>query len=214
MPVGQHDDHHKGGVLGDERGDADGSQRSDPPRHTRREAQRGPQPQPEPQRRAKCGDHEGGDACRGAHREHQFGRQGQAGEAATVPGGERDEDKVSADHHDAGHDRGQRRGGEPAVRLQDAVEDHGQAVEQDLRGEHHQHVRTDGDHGRLRAVRHTAEQQRGKRVRGERDYQAGGGQQDDRPGQQRRGDLGYLGVGAEAGTAGHGTPLGRSCLGC
>ena len=109
VPVGQHDDHHQGGVLGDERGDADGGQRPDPPRHARRKPQGGPQPQPQPQRRAKCGEHEGGDACRGAHREHQFGRQGQAGEAATVPGGQRDEGKVGADHHHAGHDGGQRR---------------------------------------------------------------------------------------------------------
>ena len=44
------------------------------------------------------------------------------------------------------------------VRLQDAVQHHGQAVEQDLRREHHQHPRAEGDHGGPRAAGRPAEQ--------------------------------------------------------
>ena len=35
--------------------------------------------------------------------------------------------------------------GEPAVRLEDAVQHHGQPVQQDLRGEHHEHAGSDRD---------------------------------------------------------------------
>jgi hypothetical protein len=107
---------------------------------------------------------------------------------AVPPGAE---PEVRADDDQAGQHRRQRGRGEPAVRLQDAVQHHGQAVEQDLRREHDQHPGAHGDHGGARApgARRAAPRRaaaRRSRPGADRD------EQQHRPGQQRGGDLPHL----------------------
>ena len=117
-----------------------------------------------------------------------------------VPLAEGDEREVGGDDHHAGQDRRQGGGGEPPVRLQDPVQHHGQPVEQDLRGEHHQHPGADRHDGRVRAAGCAREEQRGQRARGHRDDHADRGEQQDRPGQRRGRDLAGLGLAAGPGS--------------
>src|SRR6266699_3191907 len=79
-----------------------------------------------------------------------------------------------------------------AVNLQDAVEHHGQAVEQDLRREHHQHPRAERDHAGPRTARRPAEQQRHQRSREDRDHHADRDKQQHGPADQRGGGLPHL----------------------
>jgi hypothetical protein len=108
--------------------------------------------------------------------------------AEHVGAADRPESGVGADHDQRRQQRRERRGAEPAVGLQDPVEDDREPVQQYLRGEDDQHPGADAGHHRARAAGGVRQQQGHDRVRGERQHRADRHQQQHRPGQQRRRD--------------------------
>ncbi len=189
MPVGQPGHHHRRGVLGNQGGDPDRGQVPRPAGHARREPERRAHPEPQPERGHQRGQHQRGDAHRGPDRQRELGGCRQAGEVGGVRAAERHKRDVGGDDHDAGQHGRERGAGELPVRLQDAVEHHGQAVQQDLRGEHLEHAGSDRDGLRPGAALQMRDEQRGHGLGHQAEDHAGRDQQHDRPGQQRGRDL-------------------------
>ena len=111
--------------------------------------------------------------------------------ASEVPLVQRHEGEIAGNEHQAGDPRADGRRGEPAVGLQQPVENDREPVQQGLGSEHHAASRGDGDHVGVDAVRVRVAgvQQRGDRPGGRHDDQAQRHHDDNGPGQQRRGDL-------------------------
>ena len=89
-------------------------------------------------------DDQRGDAQGGAHRQDELGGHRQPGQREVPVHGR--EGEVRGDDHEAGDGGPQGRRGEPAVRLQQPVEDDRQPGQQDLGREHHEHAAGDRDH--------------------------------------------------------------------
>ena len=132
----QRDQHQH--LLGEQSGQPGRRQPAHPPGHAGVEAQRRPQPDPGPpgrdEQRQAQDDHPG----RRPEGEQQLGvavRQPGRRARSGRPVGDRREQQVDADDHQAGHQRRQRRPDEPPVRLQDAGQHDPDAVQHDLRRE-------------------------------------------------------------------------------
>ena len=190
--VGQHDHHRHRGVLRDQRGDAGGGQRADPHADPGREAQPWPQPQTQPGGGDQWGEDQGRHPGGGPGGQHDPGQRGHRPGQVLVAAPGHAEPEVGANDDQAGQHRRQRGRDELAVRLQDAVEHYGQAVEQDLRREYHQHPRGERHHVRPRAPGRPAEQQRHQRPRDDRDHHADRDKQQHGPAEQRGGGLPHL----------------------
>jgi len=187
--VGQDQGHYGGQVIEHELDDPDDRQAGGPACHAWREPQRGPERQVQPPGGRHGHEDQRGDAQRGAARQDKLGRQRERGQRQPFAQGR--EGEVGGDDHEAGDGRPQGRPGEPAVRLQQSVEHDRKPGQDDLRGEHHEHAAGGGDYVGPDAVRvgiGGIEQAR-DRTRGGRDGQGQRHQDDDGPGEQRRGDL-------------------------
>ena len=101
------------------------------------------------------------------------------------------EGEIAGNEHQAGDPRADGRRGEPAIGLQQPVENDREPVQQGLGSKHLQHVAGNGDHVGVGAVRVRVAgvQQRGDRPGGRHYDQAQRYHDDNGPGQQRRGDL-------------------------
>ena len=184
-PVGQGDGHDAGQVDGDHLAEADERQAARPACHPGREPQDGPEPQVQPPRRRHGHEDQGGDAQRGAHRQDKLGFQGNPGQRKPLVQGH--EGEVAGNEHQAGDPWADGRPGEPAVGLQQSVENDREPVQQGLGGEHRQHAAGGSDHIGPDAVRVRVGgvEQRGDRTGGRHDGQDQRHQDDNGPGQQR-----------------------------
>ena len=141
----------------------------------------GPQAQPEPAHRHEQAQAQHDHAERRPHAEHELGRAWTGSSMSRLPPMPANT-QVGRGHEEAGQQRGQRRAGEPSVRLQHAREHDADAVEHDLRGEDEQEPRREVDLGAVAA----AEQQPGDRLGGQRDDRRQRRQDQQRPAEQRR----------------------------
>ncbi len=183
--VGQADRHHRDQLLA-EQGQHPGQRQAAHPRcGADREAQPGPQPQPQTAQRHQQAAGQRDHPERGAHPEDQLGGPGQVvdGAAAADAG----EGQVRTGHHDRGQQRRQGGAGEPAVGLQHAGEHDADAVEHDLGREDHQEPGGQLGLGGVGGI--GAQQRAGDRAGRQRQHGGQGDQHHERPAQQRRGGL-------------------------